>query len=295
MKTRFRNLLGGAALIAAGLSAGLVLSIQLDLGRGVTVRNDAVASPDATVALPESPFVAVADYVVPGVVAISTRGERDKDAMRRFHPWGDMFDDLFPNDPRQQQDENPRARRQRGAGSGFFLDFREGYLLTNNHVINNASEVTVTLSDGAELKAEIVGQDDATDVAVLKVDPDKYKGKLPAIRKGDSDELRVGEWVLAVGNPFGQLAGSVTVGVVSALHRNDLQIMGNTPAYQNFIQTDASINFGNSGGPLVNIRGEVVGMNTAINPRAGHFASIVFDGAGVDLEISTNSRWRSTC
>jgi serine protease Do len=293
MRTRFRNLLGGAALIAAGLSAGLVLSVQLDLGRGVTVRNDASASPDAAVAVPESPFVAVADHVVPGVVAISTRGERDQDAMRRFHPWGDMFEDLFPNDPRQQQqEENPRSRRQRGAGSGFFLDFRDGYLLTNNHVINNASEVTVTLTDGTELQALIVGQDDATDVAVLKVDPEKYKGKLPEIRKGNSDELRVGEWVLAVGNPFGQLAGSVTVGVVSALHRNDLQIMGNTPAYQNFIQTDASINFGNSGGPLVNIRGEVVGMNTAINP-AGQgigFAIPINLASKIAEELITNGK-----
>jgi serine protease Do len=197
--------------------------------------------------------------------------------MRRFHPWGDMFEDLFPNDPRRE-DDGPRSRRQRGAGSGFFLDFEDGYLLTNNHVINNAADVTVTLADGTELEATIVGQDDATDVAVLKVDPADYKKALPQIRKGDSDDLRVGEWVLAVGNPFGQLAGSVTVGVVSALHRNDLQIMGNTPAYQNFIQTDASINFGNSGGPLVNIRGEVVGMNTAINPA----------GQGIGFAIPIN-------
>ncbi|HMB68359.1 MAG TPA: trypsin-like peptidase domain-containing protein, partial [bacterium] len=279
MNPRFRKLLGGAGLIAAGLFAGLVLSIQFDLGDNVTVSNDAAASPDAATAIPESPFVAVADDVVPGVVAISTRGERDRDAMRRFHPWGDMFDDLFPNDPRQEQpEESPRGRRQRGAGSGFFLDFEDGYLMTNNHVINNASEVTVTLSDGTELDAKIVGQDDATDVAVLQVNPDDYKGALPSIRRGNSEDLRVGEWVLAVGNPFGQLAGSVTVGVVSALHRADLQIMGNTPAYQNFIQTDASINFGNSGGPLINIRGEVVGMNTAINPA----------GQGIGFAIPIN-------
>ncbi|NNE42808.1 MAG: PDZ domain-containing protein, partial [Gemmatimonadetes bacterium] len=145
-------------------------------------------------------------------------------------------------------------------------DWQSGYVMTNNHVINNASDVTVTLSDGTVLDAKIVGQDAATDVAVLKVDPRDYEGRIPSLSMGSSDDLKVGEWVIAVGNPFGQLAGSLTVGVVSALGRNSLNIAGNTPAYQDFIQTDASINFGNSGGPLVNTRGEVIGMNTAINP-----------------------------
>jgi serine protease Do len=142
---------------------------------------------------------------------------------------------------------------------------REGYILTNNHVVAKADEVTVTLSDGSELVAEIVGQDPATDVAVLKVDPKDHDGPLPTLEFGDADEMRVGDWAIAVGNPFGQLAGTFTVGVVSAKGRTDLSILGGSPAYQNFIQTDASINFGNSGGPLVNIRGEVIGMNTAIN------------------------------
>ncbi|MGH2571629.1 MAG: trypsin-like peptidase domain-containing protein, partial [bacterium] len=158
-----------------------------------------------------------------------------------------------------------RRPRPQGTGSGFFMANRDGYILTNNHVVAKADEVTVTLSDGSELDAEIVGQDPATDVAVLKVDPKDHDGPLPSLAFGDADEMRVGDWAIAVGNPFGQLAGTFTVGVISAKGRTDLNIMGGSPAYQNFIQTDASINFGNSGGPLVNIRGEVIGMNTAIN------------------------------
>jgi S1-C subfamily serine protease len=194
--------------------------------------------------------------------------------MRRFHPWGDMFDDLFPNDPREEQ---RRPRRQQGSGSGFLLD-HDGYIMTNNHVISRAENVVVMLSDGTELEAEIIGQDPATDVALIKVDPRDYDGELPILEVGDSDDIRVGDWAIAVGNPFGQLAGSLTVGVVSAKGRQDLNIMGGTPAYQNFIQTDASINFGNSGGPLVNSRGQVIGVNTAINPA----------GQGIGFAIPIN-------
>jgi Do/DeqQ family serine protease len=269
MNRRTVQILSGVSLIAAGLLAGMVLSVQFDFGNGVTVHNEAQAESPVIGAGTESPFVAVAERVVPGVVAIATKSgarEVDGDAMQRFHPWGDMFEDLFPNDPRAPQTPRQTPRRQRGSGSGFFMDEHEGYVMTNNHVINNATEVTVTLFDGTELEAKIVGQDAATDVAVLKVDPKDYtKDKIPSLHLGDSEPLRVGEWVVAVGNPFGQLAGTLTVGVVSALGRDELNIMGNTPQYQNFIQTDASINFGNSGGPLVNIHGDVIGMNTAIN------------------------------
>lgn len=278
MSSPIRRFLGGAVLVAAGVTAGLVLSARLEPGGGVALRNEASASPPEAIAAPESPFVGVADRVVPGVVAITTKGSRVRGGGgNRFHPWGDMFEDLFPDDPRQERQDRG-GRRARGSGSGFFLDFDSGYLLTNNHVVDNAAEVVVTLADGTELDAKIVGQDQATDVAVVKVDPGEYDGDLPRIARGDSDDLHVGEWVLAVGNPFGQLAGSVTVGVVSALGRHDLQIMGNTPAYQNFIQTDASINFGNSGGPLVNLHGEVVGMNSAINPA----------GQGIGFAIPIN-------
>ncbi|MGQ0720406.1 MAG: Do family serine endopeptidase [Candidatus Eiseniibacteriota bacterium] len=281
MKPSMLKFLGGGALVAVGLTAGLMMSIRLDLGDGMALRNDVSAAPPGAtlLATPESPFVAVAERVVPGVVAIATKSSRNAGGAERFHPWGDMFEDLFPDDPRGDQ---PEPRRQRGSGSGFFMDRHEGYLLTNNHVVDGAADVTVTLADGSELEAAIVGQDPATDVAVLKVDPKDYAGTLPALAIGDSDHLRVGDWVMAIGNPFGQLAGTVTAGIVSALGRNELNIMGNTPAFQNFIQTDASINFGNSGGPLVNIRGEVVGMNTAIN-AAGQ-------GIGFAIPINLASR-----
>jgi Do/DeqQ family serine protease len=134
-------------------------------------------------------------------------------------------------------------------------------VLTNNHVVRDADDITVTLNDRRTFKAKVVGADPETDVAVIKIDGDH----LPVLPLGDSDQLRVGDWAIAIGNPLGQLRGSVTVGIISAQGRTDLTIWGGTPSYQDFIQTDASINFGNSGGPLCNIRGEAIGINTAIN------------------------------
>ncbi|HKQ18216.1 MAG TPA: Do family serine endopeptidase [Candidatus Eisenbacteria bacterium] len=263
-----KRFLAAATLIGAGLAAGLVLSWRVELGPAVAERNLAWADSRGQVnpaASPESPFVSVADRVVPAVVAISTES-RAPGKRQQFHPWGDMFEDLFPNDPRNERDTPQRPPRQQGSGSGFFLD-EDGYIMTNNHVVNDAEKVTVTLSDGSELDAELVGQDPETDIALIKVDPkDHKKSKLPALELGDSNSIRVGDWAIAVGNPFGQLAGSMTVGVISAKGRQDLNIMGGTPQYQDFIQTDASINFGNSGGPLVNVHGQVIGVNTAINP-----------------------------
>jgi serine protease Do len=278
-----RRILTGAGLLGVGVAAGLVLSMQVEFG-GARAGNTQAVAADHTSDLPpiaavQSPFVAVAERVVPGVVAISTRGSSqvsDED-MRRFHPWGDMFDELFPNDPREEQRRPNSNRRPQGSGSGFILD-QSGYIMTNNHVVSRAGEVNVLLADGTELIAEIIGQDPATDVALIKVDPDDHDGPLPSLEIGNSDDIQVGDWAIAVGNPFGQLAGSLTVGVISAKGRQDLNIMGGTPAYQNFIQTDASINFGNSGGPLVNSRGQVIGVNTAINPA----------GQGIGFAIPIN-------
>jgi serine protease Do len=284
MKTPVGRALTGGALLVAGVVGGLVLSAQLDIDSPV-FRNPVHAGPgDASktsaITATESPFVGIAERVVPAVVAISTTSTASPTEGRTFHPWGDPFgfEDLFPNDPRRQQQEGPNPRRQPGGtGSGFFIDER-GYILTNNHVVRDADEVTITLSDGSELDAKVIGQDPETDVAVVKVDPAKHDGKLPFLVFGNSDAIRPGDWAIACGNPFGQLAGSLTVGVISAKGRSDLNIMGGTPMYQSFIQTDASINFGNSGGPLVNIRGEVVGMNTAINPA----------GQGIGFAIPIN-------
>ena len=282
MSSPGKRFLTAATLIGAGLAAGLVLSWRVDFGGAVAERNNALAEDrtaetGAPVAALESPFVGVAEKVVPAVVAISTETRAEQGRRPTFHPWGDMFEELFPNDPRRQE-RTPRTPRQQGAGSGFIVG-EDGYIMTNNHVVNNADKVTVTFADGEELEATLVGQDPETDVALIKVDPKDYKkGKLPTLKLGDSNGIRVGDWAIAVGNPFGQLAGSMTVGVVSAKGRQDLAIMGGTPAYQDFIQTDASINFGNSGGPLVNVRGEVIGVNTAINPA----------GQGIGFAIPIN-------
>ncbi|MEZ5063808.1 MAG: Do family serine endopeptidase [bacterium] len=284
-----------AALIGVGVVAGLILSWQVEFGGTRAGQSQAFADNTSSAPLPviESPFVSVAQRVVPGVVAIATRGSSEDvsaEDMRRFHPWGDLFDDLFPNDPRGEAPRTPN-RRPSGAGSGFLLD-HDGYILTNNHVVSKADQVTVTLGDGVELDAEVIGLDPATDVALIKVDPKDHDGPLPALDIGDSDTIRVGDWAIAVGNPFGQLAGSLTVGVISATGRQDLNIMGGTPAYQNFIQTDASINFGNSGGPLVNARGEVIGMNTAIN-AAGQgigFAIPINMAARIADQLKTEGR-----
>ena len=151
-------------------------------------------------------------------------------------------------------------------GSGFIVD-PSGIVVTNNHVIDGADEITVTLQDNTSLKATLIGRDERTDIAVLKVTPDK---PLPALPFGDSDRSRVGDWVLAIGNPFG-LGGSVTAGIVSARGRDIQQ-----GPYDNFIQTDAAINRGNSGGPLFNLDGEVIGINTAIYSPSGGSIGIGF-------------------
>lgn len=287
MKTPVGRFFAGSTLLVAGVLCGLVLSAQLDVrSPSLFFRNQAHAGPSETskgasvMNAAESPFVAVAEKVVPAVVAISTTQNEDASGGgRQFHPWGNPFEfeDLFPNDPRRQGENGPKRQQQGGSGSGFFID-EGGYILTNNHVVREASKVTVTLADGTELEAKVIGMDPDTDVAVCKVDPEKHEGKLPFLPIGDSDGIRPGDWAIAVGNPFGQLAGSLTVGVISAKGRSDLNIMGGTPTYQSFIQTDASINFGNSGGPLVNIHGEVIGMNTAINPA----------GQGIGFAIPIN-------
>jgi serine protease Do len=156
--------------------------------------------------------------------------------------------------------------KRQGAGSGFIVR-SDGLILTNNHVVEDAKEITVTLSDQTEHTAKVIGRDPKTDLAVLKIEP---KGPLPAANLGDSDQLRVGDWVMAIGNPFG-LSETVTAGIVSAKGR----VIGSGP-YDNFIQTDASINPGNSGGPLFNERGEVVGINSAIFSQSGGNVGIGF-------------------
>jgi serine protease Do len=179
-------------------------------------------------------------------------------------PFQDFFDDFF-ND---RGGQTPGPRRVNSLGSGFVVDAEEGIIITNNHVIADADEIEVNFSDGSKLKAELVGVDTKTDLAVLKVDPGARK--LTAVSFGDSDAIRIGDWVMAIGNPFG-LGGTVTVGIVSARDRNI-----NSGPYDDFIQTDAAINRGNSGGPLFNMNGEVIGINTAIISPSGGSIGIGF-------------------
>ena len=208
----------------------------------------------------ESPFVRVAEAVKPVVVNITaekTMTGHPQIPMEMFD-WGPFF-----GEP-QDRHRMPRVPHITSGGSGIIID-RDGYILTNNHVVSESDKITVKLTDGTEHPAEIKGADPETDVALIKVDA-KFPEEMVA-HLGDSDSIKIGEWAIAVGNPFG-LDWTVTVGVISARGRSNLNIGGEQgPSYQNFIQTDASINFGNSGGPLVNINGEVIGINTAINAQ----------------------------
>ena len=181
-------------------------------------------------------------------------------------PFRDFFEDLFKDQP---EGRDAPSRRVNSLGSGFVLDAARGVIITNNHVIEDADEIEVNFADGTTLKAQVKGRDTETDLAVLTVTPDPAK-PLTAVPFGDSDTIRVGDWVMAIGNPFG-LGGSVTLGIVSARNRNI-----NAGPYDDFIQTDAAINRGNSGGPLFNMAGEVVGINTAIISPSGGSIGIGF-------------------
>jgi S1-C subfamily serine protease len=204
----------------------------------------------------------------PGVVNISTFSKRDMQ-----NPLlNDPFFRRFFNIPDPGPQHNIPQRRQQSAGSGVIVDVDEGTIVTNYHVIKDADEIHVGLTDGRSLEAKLIGFDPEVDIAILKVN-DK---NLTAIKLANSDVLEVGDYVVAIGNPFG-LGQTVTTGIVSALGRTGLGIEG----FENFIQTDASINPGNSGGALVNLRGELVGINTAILAPAG-------GNVGIGFAIPTN-------
>ncbi len=223
-------------------------------------------------AAPES-FADLADKLSPAVVNISTaqrvaRSEQGNRPPEFQFPPGSPFEEFFKEffDRNQPKRNGPSRRRATSLGSGFVIE-SDGLVVTNNHVIKDADEITVRMADGRRFDAEVVGKDPKTDIALLKI---KQKVNLPAVKFGNSDGLRVGDWVLAIGNPFG-LGNSVTAGIVSARGR-DIQ-MG---SYDDFIQTDASINRGNSGGPLFNMDGQVIGINTAIYSPSGGSVGIGF-------------------
>jgi serine protease Do len=211
-------------------------------------------------------FADLSESLSPSVVNISTTTKihtRDREPFPQFPP-GSPFEEYFKDffDRQQRQKSRPVT----SLGSGFVVD-PKGYVVTNNHVIAEADEITIKFSNGETLDAEIVGRDAKTDLALLKVEP---KNPLPAVSFGDSDKARVGDWVLAIGNPFG-LGGTVTAGIISARNRNI-----NAGPYDDFIQTDAPINRGNSGGPLFNMSGQVIGVNSAIYSPTGGSVGIGF-------------------
>ena len=258
---------------------GLLTSSTLDITSLINALGEEEAT-NRVISQPQNPldFVTLAENLKPVAVNIST-AKVIKGTQRGFrHPFGenDRFREFFGDDFERFFGLPPQGRQEmRSLGSGFIID-KEGYIITNNHVIEGADEITVRLSDKEEFDAKIIGRDPKTDIALIKIDSDK---ELPVAKLGDSDSLKVGEWVMAIGNPFG-LDQTVTAGIVSAKWRK----IGMGP-YEDFIQTDAAINQGNSGGPLFNTRGEVVGVNSAIFSTSGGNIGI---GFAVPINLAKN-------
>ena len=215
-------------------------------------------------------FVRVAEKVGPAVVRVVAERVEQVPSLSFDEDWPfqDFWDRFFGNPPRSR-DRQPREFRSQAEGSGFFIS-ADGYILTNNHIVEKSVRVSITTIDGKEYEARNVGQDAATDLALLKVEGKNF----PYAVLGDSSAIKVGEWVLAIGNPLG-MEHTVTAGIISAKGRQ-LGLGANTPTYQDFIQTDAAINRGNSGGPLINLRGEVIGINSNILTPSGGNIGIGF-------------------
>lgn len=221
----------------ADLAEGL-LDAVVNISTSQTVKSDGSGEDDGAVPMPQVP---------------------------EGSPFQEFFKDFFNNKDGAEGDD---SRKVQSLGSGFVIDAEKGFIVTNNHVIADADEIEVNFNDGSKLKAELVGKDIKTDLAVLKVDPSKHK--LKAVQFGNSEKARIGDWVLAIGNPFG-LGGTVTTGIISARKRDI-----NSGPYDDFIQTDAAINRGNSGGPLFDMDGKVIGINTAIISPSGGSIGIGF-------------------
>src|SRR2546426_132391 len=273
MTVRTRDWLKFGSLVAIAFVLGLAFASSLDLPKKGGAAESLLAAQQTT-APPRSPlraakpiadrseaFVAVAEHVKPAVVFI--RSEKRQRASDLRLPPG--FDDFFPQLRRRPQIEQ-------GSGSGFIVS-TDGYILTNNHVVAGADRVTVKLFDKREFTARVVGTDPSTDVAVIKIDTNG----LPTAQFGNSDSVRIGEWVLAIGNPLGEnFTFTVTAGIVSAKGRLLGGLQQSRYSIQDFIQTDAAINPGNSGGPLVNVHGEVIGINSAIASETGFYTGYGF-------------------
>jgi len=273
-------IIGSASIIFfAGLLFGIIMTARLKVDTKAYAQNPLKEEIKFDA---KNPFAAIAKEVIPGVVNIKAT-KKIKRSFEFFFPFEDpffkrFFREFIPEIPREYHYETEVL------GSGFIFDKKGNiyYLLTNYHVIKDVDEIIITLWDKREFRGKevkIVGKDKLTDVAVLSIET---KEDLKVLKLGDSDKINVGDWAIAVGNPFG-FNGTVTVGVISALGRSQLQFGEEGPAFQNFIQTDAAINPGNSGGPLLNIDGEVIGINSAI------FSTMVKANIGIGFAIPINT------
>ena len=277
MSTKYSRARFGAAIVVAFL-CGLIFASGFDLTHFGWAQGKVTAKPTPAEVQPlvetQNAFEAIADKVTPAVVSIQvqrvarnrpvTRQRGNNQRLPQGLPPG--FEDFF-----RQFDNAPDDQPQEASGSGFIVS-KDGYILTNNHVVADMDKVTVGLLDRRTFDARVIGRDPTTDVAVIKIDA----SNLPMVNFGDDARARVGQWVLAIGNPL-QLDFTVTAGIVSAKGRNANGLLGGNPyAITDYIQTDAAINPGNSGGPLVNIRGEVIGINSAIASGTGFYAGYGF-------------------
>jgi serine protease Do len=261
-----------SAVVAGAFVGGVLCAAALDLtpfgyAQSTAARPSITARPGADVG--STGFISIAERVTPAVVSIESqrdpRASTGTQRQRRNLPPG--MEEFF------EQFEPRQRGPQESSGSGFIVT-KDGYILTNNHVVEDADRVTVTLPDRRVFRAKVIGRDPTTDVAVIKIDG----GDFPTIPLGDDASLHIGEWVLAIGNPLG-LDFTVTAGIVSAKGRGGRELAGlyrNQYAITDFIQTDAAINPGNSGGPLVNARGEVIGVNSAIASPTGYYSGYGF-------------------
>jgi len=259
------------------LCASMTVALAASVSCANTANTQAPASKNTVrIAVPAVDFTDAAESTVNGVVSVKSFNKVNNNVRQAPQGFDDPFLEFFfgPQYRRQQPQNEPQqpSERQSGLGSGVILS-PDGYIVTNNHVIDGASRLEITLNDNRTFDATVIGTDPATDIALIRIDADN----LHVIPMGDSDSLRVGEWVLAVGNPFG-LTSSVTAGIVSAKARNisSLTHGQGSRGIESFIQTDAAVNPGNSGGALVNLSGQLVGINTAIFSQTGNYSGSSF-------------------
>ncbi|MBL7130635.1 MAG: Do family serine endopeptidase [Candidatus Omnitrophica bacterium] len=286
-------------LVLLGVFIGLLIATRFDWTLRTTAQDSQTSAAGSKFLKNLNPYesihdlekstIKVAQNVGKAVVSISTeKTEKIKGPRVRRYQFGFPFgqespfeDDFFDRFFDDFFGGFEREYKQRGLGSGVIID-KEGYILTNEHVVGDADKLTVTLSDGREFKAQIKGTDSRSDLAIIKINAKN----LPAVELGDSDEVKIGQWVLAIGNPFAfaleNPEPTVTMGVISALHRSLNRGIGRDRDYSDLIQTDAAINPGNSGGPLVNLSGQIIGINVAIFSTSGGY-----QGVGFAIPINT--------